>query len=305
MCLESIAQQSYPDFEVIVIDDGSTDGSGAVAEEFARKDNRFFVIHQSNNGMALARNAGLDVARGKYVAFVDSDDWIHPQMLELMLSSLIKTGSDISMADFIKTSDSNHSLAEYEDFPLPHVFDGYSAVKSLIENIKPGYSVVWNKLYDRKLIGHTRFMKTVSEDFSFNMALFMKASTVSHLTVPLVYYRQRKDSVTHSADYAYYIDRVASAFQGYDVILRHNSPQLEKQFLWRWLKYALNRLNMVRNTEYEPYASDVVSTIMTEYWSDAVALLPWHKQILLKSMWKNKNLNSFILSIHKWLKSLQ
>lgn len=304
-CLGSIAQQSFGDFEVIVVDDSSTDQSRAIVEDFAQNDDRFCVIHNNNKGLAHARNLGLEVAHGRYIAFVDGDDWIHPQMLEYLLSTLVKTGSDIAMSDFIKTDNSNFQLPDYDNHLQPHVFDGYRAVKSLIENKKTCYTVVWNKIYDRTIIGNTRFLDVVSEDTSFNMELFIKAKTVSYLPLPLVYYRQHSYSITHQATAAYHIDRVASAFLSYDKVLRNNSPQLEKIFLWRWLKYALNRLNSARNTDYELYARQIVSSIMDEYWSDAERLLPKQKQKLLKAMWKNKHFNSLVLTTHKWIKSLK
>ncbi|MBR5118186.1 MAG: glycosyltransferase [Muribaculaceae bacterium] len=304
-CLESIARQSFGNFEVIVVDDGSTDDSGSIADDFAKLDSRFRVIHQKNLGLSAARNVGLDEARGEHITFVDGDDWIHPQLYEWLLSTLIKTGADIAMCDFVKTDNSNMPISDYNEIPLPNVNDGYAATKSLIENKKPSYSVVWNKLYNRDLIGGHRFLNTTSEDSMFNMAIYMKASVVSHLPLPLVYYRQREDSITHNNNAAYYIDKVDSAFQSYDSVLRNHCNELEKLFLWRWFRYALNRLEMAQGTEFESYAQQKVSSIMGEYWSDAKRLLPWHKSALLKTMWKHQRINSLVLSLNKRLKNIR
>lgn len=305
MCLESIARQSYGDFEVIVVDDGSTDGTGAIAEEFAQKDKRFHVIHQSNSGMAAARNVGLDVAQGQFITFVDGDDWVHPHLYEFLLSTLTKSGADIAMVDFIKTKDANFRFPDYDELPQPFVFDGYTAVKLLAENVNPCFSVVWNKLYDRNIIGNLRFSNIVSEDTFFNMSVYSKSSVVSHLPIPLVSYRQREDSITHNVDLTYYIDRVETAFHGYGQVLRNHDAKLEELFLWRWFRYALSRLNKAKGTEYESYAKQKITAIMTEYWPDAERLLPWSKRMLLKSMWKHERLNSLILGTNEWLKSLK
>jgi glycosyltransferase involved in cell wall biosynthesis len=304
-CLESIAHQSFGNFEVIIVDDGSTDDSGIIADDFAKNDSRFHVIHQENLGLSVARNVGLDEARGEHITFVDGDDWIHPQLYEWLLSTLIKTGADIAMCDFVKTDNSNMPISDYKELPLPNVNDGYAATKSLIENRNPSYSVVWNKLYNRDLIDSHRFLDTTSEDSMFNMAIYMKASVVSHLPLPLVYYRQREDSITHNTNAAYFIDKVDSAFQSYDSVLRNHDNDLEKLFLWRWFRYALNRLNMARGTEYEQYAEQRISAIITDHWQDAKRLLPWHKRLLVMTMWKHKGINKFVLGVHELLKTVR
>lgn len=301
-CLESIALQSFGDFEAIVVDDGSTDGSGAIADEFSLKDNRFKVIHKENGGLASARNVGLDAATGKYIAFLDGDDWAHPQLYEFLLSELIKSSAKIAMSNFTKVYNSYINNPKFDTDSVPKVTDGYTAVKSLIEYTNPSYIVVWNKLYDRDLIGASRFMDIVSEDMAFNMELYMKASIVSYLPLPLIYYRQREKSITHNANEAYQIDKIATAFHGFNTSLRNNDNLLESIFLWRWFKYALNRLNAAQGTIHEFYANQMVSSLMDEYLTDIKRLLPWHKRKLLMTMWKHKRLNNIVISLHKWLK---
>ena len=96
-CISSIANQTYKDLEIILVNDGSTDNSGKICDDFAQKDSRIKVIHQSNKGVGAARNAGLDVAKGAYIGFVDSDDILRPDMYEFLLNNLIVHNADISV----------------------------------------------------------------------------------------------------------------------------------------------------------------------------------------------------------------
>ncbi|MEG0087047.1 MAG: glycosyltransferase, partial [Niameybacter sp.] len=94
-CIESILAQSFTDFEVILIDDGATDKSGEICEEYANKDTRIKIIHKENGGLSSARNAGIELSNGNYIGFVDSDDFIHPQMYEILLREARSSNSDV------------------------------------------------------------------------------------------------------------------------------------------------------------------------------------------------------------------
>lgn len=95
-CLDSILSQTYGHWEAILVDDGSTDGSGAICEEYASRDSRFQVTHRPNSGVAATRNAGLDAATGEYIGFVDSDDWIEPDMFRSMVMAILSRRADIA-----------------------------------------------------------------------------------------------------------------------------------------------------------------------------------------------------------------
>lgn len=104
-CIESILNQTYKDLEILLIDDGSTDNSGRICDEYAKRDNRCIVIHQPNKGVYNARNTGLEHVKGEYISFIDSDDYIHPQMLEILYETLQKEDYDFSMVAYKKVWD--------------------------------------------------------------------------------------------------------------------------------------------------------------------------------------------------------
>ena len=163
-CLDSIAAQTFTDFEVLMIDDGSTDGSREVCERYSRSDSRFVTIHQSNQGVSASRNNGLKQARGNYIAFVDSDDYVHPQMLELLYKAIRQGEYDL---------------------------------------------VVWNKLYDRRLLANICFSTLkVSEDWLFNTEVFSKVHKVIEIDCKLYYYLQRSMSASRHISEKETTDRI-------------------------------------------------------------------------------------------------
>src|SRR5574344_122915 len=111
-CLDIILNQTYKNIEIILVDDGSPDKCPQICDEYAKKDNRIIVIHQENGGLSAARNTGLDIAKGEYISFVDSDDWVHLQYIEVLLTSALKENADIIIGNHIRV---NNSLIQHED----------------------------------------------------------------------------------------------------------------------------------------------------------------------------------------------
>ena len=151
-CIESVICQTYTNLEIILIDDGSKDKSGEICEEYGKKDNRIIVIHQENGGVSSARNIGLEVAKGKYISFVDSDDYIEKTFIEELYKKIKENDAQISMCGLNKIDDNNEILGTYgysKDF-----IDG----RELLENkyIQDGY--LWNKLYSAEIWKNQRFL---------------------------------------------------------------------------------------------------------------------------------------------------
>ena len=117
-CLDSVIEQSFRDFEVIVVDDGSTDGSPAICDAAAKQDGRIRVIHQRNGGLSAARNAGLDIARGEWIGFLDSDDFILPDMYEKLMNAAEKARADIAVCNYMRV-DVQEKPIEKQDQPIP------------------------------------------------------------------------------------------------------------------------------------------------------------------------------------------
>ncbi len=187
-CLDSIAAQTFTDWECILIDDGSPDKSGDICDEYAERDSRFRVIHQKNAGVSAARNAGLDVARGEWIGFVDSDDWIETKMYEYLFNNAVKTEADCIICGFFGQSKSNFKKLCRTEKALKLLFarKGFG-----------GFSVL--RLIDAEKVKTVRFDVNVSymEDVKFFYDAFRNCSFIYWDNEPLYHYEQRLDSVTN------------------------------------------------------------------------------------------------------------
>ena len=193
-CVDSILAQTFTDFELILVDDGSPDNCGVICDEYARKDARVHVIHVKNGGVSKARNAGLDVASGQYITFIDSDDYIGNTLLEDTYNMAKKYDSDIVCFDMMYVFDNGEEKISFgADFECKSYKDDKSVI--FINNSSN------NKIYRRSFMNDKRFIKGMwYEDLAVIPVWLSKANNVSHVGKPLYYYLQREGSISHSAD---------------------------------------------------------------------------------------------------------
>ena len=192
-CVDSVLAQTYKNMEIILVDDGSPDRCGELCDEYAKMDARIKVIHKKNGGLSDARNKGIDIAKGEYITFLDSDDWIHEKYIETLYKLLKDTHSDISVCNFIKTSNEDVQLSTAEE-----VFE-YSKLQALEELLGRYYvqlTTAWGKLYKRSLFENIRFpVGRIHEDEFTTYKLIYNADKVALTTAELYYYWQREDSI--------------------------------------------------------------------------------------------------------------
>ncbi|MDQ0242561.1 glycosyltransferase involved in cell wall biosynthesis [Bacillus fengqiuensis] len=200
-CLNTICGQSYKNLEIILVDDGSSDSSLLICKKFSHIDSRIKVIHQSNQGVSAARNKGLDEATGNYIAFVDSDDYIHPEMYERLYSLLKKHDADMSACFIRGCWDSNYTEPPRDDIAI-RVYDKFGAIKTVFD---PKYEingvgvVVTNRLYKKNLFNNllfsTRFKR--GEDEQIICYLMKRVSKFVITDERLYYYFNRPESLVH------------------------------------------------------------------------------------------------------------
>lgn len=217
-CVDSILGQTFRDFELILVDDGSPDGCPAICDEYAKMDSRVKVIHKENGGLSSARNVGLDVAKGEYIAFVDSDDWIHLEYLEQLMNAIQSQNADMSVCNIIPSYPPDYtgwkrkvSVLEYEKLTQQQMAD------RLTEKANWFYVVAWNKLYRRGIWDRLRFPEGfIHEDEAVIHRVIRSCQKIAVIPEPLYYYRQLPSSITgqgigiQSADKLFaFADRIA------------------------------------------------------------------------------------------------
>lgn len=255
ICLESIQKQDYKDFEAILVDDGSTDTSGTICDDFQRQDIRFKTIHQQNQGVSVARNTGLLVASGEYIAFIDGDDYIHPKFLSTLYSAIRQTSLDIAMIN-------GQILFEYLNpttvsIPTPIIFDQNHLIKNFFSNSNYDvqYLAVWNKLYKKSIIKGLKFKDIVSEDGIFNLQVYLRTSNISYVNANLYYYMQHQNSLTHESNNTKRIIDNIKPFYLYSQYIPRNNLVYRAYFLEKLFKKLLNIRFNSRNTLYLDYAN--------------------------------------------------
>lgn len=217
-CLDSVVSQTYHNLEIILIDDGSPDRCPEICDNWAKKDSRFKVIHQKNMGVAEARNTGLDSFTGKYLAFVDSDDCIEPDMIETLYRKLKVTEADIVICGIDKKNIDGTDWIE--QYPICNeVLTSEGVFRRSIENGGWQYTVLWNKLYTREVIGDVRFIsKKIHEDEMFCSILFTRCKKVVCMEKKLYHYLQRPNSIMTGSDAIEHLDGVEAMIRRYYIV---------------------------------------------------------------------------------------
>lgn len=221
-CIESILQQTYTELEIILVDDGSTDSCPKICDFYAEKDKRIKVIHKENGGLADARNAGIRLATGSFITFVDSDDYIDTDMYYLLMKAIKGENADIAIAKCQAFAGEKVTKIATDNEEL--VLNGKEVLEFLILGWA-GYTIspaVWNRIYKRELIEGLQFPKgKCYEDLVWTTMVFERAAKGIYLNRVLYFYRQREDSITKT-DF--------SEKQGVATrILTDQIPQLEAQ----------------------------------------------------------------------------
>lgn len=270
-CLESIINQSYSDLEIILIDDGSVDSSGAICDKYGERDSRVKPIHVSNGGVSYARNIGLSHSTGEYVIMVDSDDLLHPQMLDTLYKKIQREDYDFAMCfgeqvyNYIDIHPSkdvfDSAISLSQDFCMRNLFKG--------DKMTVQYQVLWNKLYKRELLFDLFLNKTESEDTEFNNRVYLRMNKAVLVPAVLYYWVQHPSSITHQG-----IDRrYAFLTNSYSICL-DNIPKKEMKYR----AYCLVRLYRMM--------------LSTSYWTRKTSL---HHEVLNNcALIKRKTMNDFL-----------
>ena len=221
-CVESIINQTYKNLQIILVDDGSPDKCGIMCDEWAVKDNRIKVIHKKNGGLSDARNAGLDVSKGEYVSFVDSDDWIDEGFLEALYNKMQETNADIVTGGIKMVWD--NGTEKFMTPPHEMTLDNKNAMLAIIKesDLK---QPVWYKLYKYEIAKEYFKKGVLHEDDFWSYKVIAKANKVVVMDQPYYYYRQRPLSIMSQSYSLKRLAEVESRIERQEFLLK-NYPEL-------------------------------------------------------------------------------
>lgn len=199
--LDSVLEQTYPHWEAILINDGSTDNSLAILQKYAAKDKRFKIINKQNEKLSAARNDGLKAASGQYITFLDADDMWYPQFLEFMLQAIQKQNADVVWCRYNECNENDGlEVRHFHDY-IPETKVCTDMLGQFAKHMKPKLSIlVWDKLYKAEILKGLEFSreyKAMAEDFQYCIKVFARHPKAVYIDAPLTAYRQNSNSASH------------------------------------------------------------------------------------------------------------
>ena len=232
-CLNSVVNQTYKNLEIILINDGSTDSSLEICKKYQQKDKRIILISQENKGAGTARNKGLDIAKGEYITFVDSDDFINLKMIEIFLNACLNHNVSVALANHYRyVNDVNKKLC--------------IRLKTNNKIINPNLSaacikspLACNNFYHKSMVQDIRFPGTFSEDCSFWYQVISKRPKLIYIHEPLYYYRQHASSRSNNGKYVFKkcTDRITNIECGFNLIQKFTNNEWRIEWINEIMKY--------------------------------------------------------------------
>ncbi len=249
-CVDSLINQTYKNLEIILIDDGSPDNSGAICDEYAERDNRIKVIHKENGGVSSARNVGLDNTSGEYIGFIDADDYIDFQMYEVLYNNLTDNEADISMCVYALENSSGEFIPHYSS-EITEAFDREQAISEMLKQVKYTCSL-WDKLFSARLIESVRFDEEIShnEDLLFVYQLMKKSDKAVYTSRPMYYYCKNEQSASRVK----FSDKNTTMLKAQTMVLediRENVPEIYDVALTEYVKTAIFNLTAIVKSNYQ------------------------------------------------------
>ncbi len=265
-CVESLVNQTYTNLEIILVDDGSPDNCPEMCDKWAEKDSRIKVIHKPNGGLSDARNAGMKVVKGEYVAFIDSDDYVAVEFIERLYFIMQSEQSDIVECEVLKFAENENPQHSYTDCKV----ESFCTEKglSLLMAEKGFHQHVWNKLYKSEIVLSVEFAKgKLNEDEFWTYQIFGKAKKVTKVDVPMYFYLQRRGSIMGTSYNIRRLDALEAKAQRQKYI-EENFPELTIQAkidLFSSCVFACQSVMKYMSGDDKKKAKDIILTYAKKY----------------------------------------
>lgn len=274
-CIESLINQTFKDIEIILINDGSTDRTGEICRKYSENDNRILLIDKKNEGVSIARNIGLSMAKGEYIAFVDSDDFIDDNMLEIMYDKAIETKADIIRcnARILRGSSKNNILKETEVYSK--LLDKVDFIEEIVKKdivIGNNAMVVWGNLYKKDVIklNKLKFKQICLEDYLFNMQYFKHVERYCLISNRLYNYRVLNNSLSRTFNVNIFNDLLFVEnerqifFKELNILDKENEILASKWFL-KYIENIIYIINLYKNKLSRNEKYEYIYNIVTNH----------------------------------------
>ena len=284
-CMDSILNQTYSNYELIIIDDGSTDNSGKICDEYKLKDNRIQVIHQKNLGLSAARNKGINLSTGKYITFIDSDDFVDNQYIEILYKTILDNKADISICDKNYYSKNKRNISKIiKDYKF-EIISKEETYKRMFLKKGIGFAV-WAKLYKTGILKQNKFTEgKLYEDIFIINSLIESANKIVVTNYNGYYYLKRTESITSKKFSKKNMDLIEGSKIFKDFMFL-NYPNLDKYTIRGYI-----------NANYAIYNKAILDkNYKKEYCSIRKEILSYKKEIFTNNIYsKSMKLQTFLL----------
>lgn len=244
-CIKSILNQTFKDFELILVNDGSTDASGDICNYYATQDERVKVIHQNNGGLSSARNAGLNMAVGEYIGFVDSDDYINRRMYEILYNNIINFTAELAICDFIPVQENDCNKLPTSICNKVSEYNNISSLEQLYEDNGARFIVSWNKLYKKDLFDNLRFIEgKIHEDEFIIHKLLYRCNKIVFTKAALYYYVQRETSIMNTRKGVKRLDAIYALEDRMNFLSNIPEKHLFQQTIDKYIRVLLIEYNL-------------------------------------------------------------
>lgn len=301
-CVESVLAQTFTDYELLLVDDGSTDTSGEICDSYSAQDSRVRVLHQQNAGQSSARNAALDIAKGEWIAFVDSDDWIHPEMLQKLNREIERKPADLYCFNAQKVSESGEALekllffVEYDTISFRREQELVQFFERRFLNYSTGWEV-WSRIFRRDVIEQhqIRFQpisRVFAEDMLFSAQYLIYTKQIGMLCDLFYYYRQRGNSTVHMQNQETVLPRMYHLAEYFYELLR---SEHRKQLLKSFGLFYFDLMNFQIQ-----FSLENVPDVQIEQYLQQLEQYPLHRKWLEAARVKTDGVGKDMV-IHAWL----